>query len=167
VCLMGKLSMTVKKNISASAFTIIEIMIAVVIFIVSFLGTSAYRYGATLDARRADLQTKATRTALLFCEGWNGVGGAASFKPVAAFSSDITISVSVGPDAPSGFTWLGSYKVSFEGTDYFVTLSWKKMSADLKALSVIVNWNASGQDTGSFADAQKSYRLTTYVEDPS
>jgi len=157
----------VRKTISKKAFTILEIMIAIVIFIIAFLGTSAYRYGASLDARRADLQTKATRTALLFCEAWNGVGGAASFKPVAAFSSDITISASVGPDAPSDFTWLGSYKVSFEGTDYFVTLSWKKPDPDLKALSVIVNWDASGQNTDNFADAQESYRLTTYVENPS
>ena len=157
----------VKKAISKKAFTLIEIMIAVVIFIIAFLGTSAYRYGASLDARRADLQTKATRTALLFSEAWNGVGGATSFKPVAAFSSDITISVSVGPDEPSGFTWLGSYKVNFERTDYFVTLSWKKTDPDLKVLSVIVNWDASGQNTGNFAAAQKSYRLTTYVENPS
>ena len=157
----------VKKAISKKAFTLIEIMIAVVIFIIAFLGTSAYRYGASLDARRADLQTKATRTALLFSEAWNGVGGDASFKPVAAFSSDIVISVSVGPDEPSDFTWLGSYKVNFERTDYFVTLSWKKTDPDLKVLSVIVNWDASGQDTGNFAGAKKSYRLTTYVENPS
>ena len=166
MCLMGKLSMKVKKNISASAFTILEIMIAAVIFIVAFLGTSAYRYGASLDARKADLQSTAVRTALMLCEGWNGVGGAASFKPVAAFSSDIIISAGVGPDAPSGFTWLGSYKVNFERTDYFVTLSWKKISTDLRALSVIVSWDQSGQDTGSFENANKSYRLTTYVENP-
>jgi len=157
----------VKKAIFKKAFTLIEIMFAVVIFIIAFFGTSAYRYGASLDARRADLQTKATQTAVLFSEAWNGVGGATSFKPVPAFSSDIVIEVSVGPDAPADFTWMGSYKVTFERTDYFVTLSWKKTDPDLKVLSVIVNWDASGQDTDNFAAAQKSYRLTTYVENPS
>lgn len=149
------------------AFTILEIMIAMAVFIIAFLGTSAYRYGAAMDARRADLQTKATRAALLFCEGWNGVGGAVSFKPVTTFSPDIDISVSVGPDAPDDFTWMGSYKVTFERTDYFVTLSWKNVSAGLRALSIIVNWDPTGQDTGAFVNANKSYQLTTYVENPS
>jgi type II secretory pathway pseudopilin PulG len=156
----------VRKTISKRAFTIVEIMIAVGVFFIAFLGTSMYRYGASLDARKADLQTKATRTALLFCEGWKGVGGATTFKPVTSFNSDITISVSVGPDVPSGFTLLGSYKVNFERTEYYVTLSWKQMNADLKALSIIVSWDPTGQNTGSFADAKKSYWLTTYVENP-
>ena len=157
----------VKKTTSQKAFSIIEIMIAIAVFLIAFLGTSAYRYGAAMDARKADLQTKATRTALLFSEAWNGKDGAALFKPVTAFSSDIDIEVSVGPDVPVGFTWLGSYKVNFERTDYYVTLSWKKPDPGLKVLSVIVNWDATGQNTGSLADAQKSYRLTTYVENPS
>ena len=158
----------VNKTTSQKAFSIIEIMIAIAIFLIAFLGTSAYRYGAAMDAHRADLQTKATRTALLFSEAWNGKDGAVSFKPVLALSSDIDIEVSVGPDTPVDFTWLGSYKVNFERTDYYVTLSWKKVGADgLRALSVIVNWNASGQNTGSLADAQKSYRMTTYVENPN
>ena len=157
----------VSAAISKKAFTIVEIMIAIAVFLIAFLGTSMYRYGASLDAHKADLQTKATRTALLFCESWNGVGGATTFKPVAEFSHDMTISASVGPDVPSGFTLLGSYKVDFEGTDYYVTLSWKKVNSDLKALNVIVNWDPTGQNSGSFADARKSYRLTTYVENPS
>ncbi len=157
----------VSSAISKRAFTLLEIMFAIAVFLIAFLGTSAYRYGASMDAHRADLQTKATRTALLFTEGWNGVGGAATFKPITTFSSDVAISASVGPETPDTFTWLGSYKVNFEGTDYFVTLSWKSINTDLKALNIIVNWDPTGRNTGAFSDASKSYQLTTYVENPN
>jgi type II secretory pathway pseudopilin PulG len=160
--------MTVKKGKSRGAFTILEIMIAITIFIVAALGTSAYRYGAALNARRADLQTSAVRTAVLLCESWNGTGGAASFHPAETFGKELTISEGDGPEEPDGFTLLGSYEIFVEGTEYYyyATLSWQNIGTDLRALSVIVNWDQSGQDTGSFVNANKSYRLTTYVENP-
>ncbi len=156
----------VKKTIHTKAFTIVELMIAIGVFFIAFVGTSAYRYGAAMDAHKADLQTKATQTAMMFCEAWNGMGGSTGFKPIARFSSDITISASIGPSIPTGFTWMGSYKVQLESTEYFVTLSWKNINSDLRALSVIVNWDPTGLNTGSFIDAKKSYWLTTYVENP-
>jgi len=156
----------VKKTISRRAFTITEVMIAIVIFIIAFLGTSAYRYHAALSAHRADLQTTAARTALLLCEGWSGVKGVATFDPVAAFSSDLTISENVGPEVPDDFTLLDSYKIVLEGTDYYATLSWQDLATGLRALNVIVSWDQTGQGTDSFSDTNKSYRLTTYVENP-
>ena len=150
-----------------TAFTIVEIMIAITILIIAILGTAANRYGAALNARRADLHSNAVRTAVLLSEGWNGARGAATFGPVSTFGYNIDISDSAGPDAPSGFTVLGSYKIMLEGVDYYATLSWQDLAADLRALSVVVNWDPAGQNTGSFEYAVKSYKLTTFVENPT
>jgi hypothetical protein len=164
---MGKIRLTTPaKPKSRGAFTIIDIMIAVAILLIAILGTSAHRYNAVLNARRADLHTNAVQTALLLCEGWNGACGDATFRPDYTFGSNLNISENAGPDAPSGFQTLGSYKIILEGVDYYATLSWQDLGTDLRALSVVVNWDPTGHDTGDFADATKSYRLTTYVENP-
>ena len=133
------------------AFTLIEVMIAIIVLLITILGTSAYRYHAALSARRSDLYTNAARTALLLCEGWSGMGGDITFDPVEAFGSDLTIISNTGPEAPSSFTQLGSYKIVLEGSDYYATLSWKEC----------------GRGTDSFDNADKSYWLTTYVENPN
>ena len=157
---------TPEKRTVRDAFTVIEIMIAVVVLFIAVIGTSANRYGAVMDARRADLQTNAVQTALLLGEGWDGAGANLSFKPVDLFGTKLDIIADEGPDSPAGFTALGSFKIVREGVDYYATLSWQDLSADLRALSVIVNWNPVGNNAGEFENATKSYRLTIYVENP-
>lgn len=156
--------MAVRGTKYRAGFTLIEVMIATVIFIIAVLGTSAYRYSAALSARRADLQTAAARTGLLLCEGWRGIGGADTYDPVGYFSSDLDIATSPGPAVPDGFTPLGSYKIVFESTDYYATLSWKDVSPGLRALNVLVGWDQMGRGTDSLQDANKLFKLTTYVE---
>ncbi|MFH1372116.1 MAG: hypothetical protein ABII09_12640 [Planctomycetota bacterium] len=154
---------TYRQTKTRRAFTIVEGMIAMVILVVAVIGTSAYRYYAALDARKANLHTTAVRMASLLCEGWSGEDGEASFNPVTTFSPDLNISAGSGPNAPSGFTALGSYRIIIDGSYYFATLSWKDVGSDLKALNVIVKWDLSGRGTNVLADANKSYQLTTYV----
>ena len=145
-------------------FTLVEVMIATVIFVIAILGTSAYRYSAALSARRADLQTAAARTGLLLCEGWRGMAGSAAYDPESYFHSELDVETSTGPTAPSGFTALGSYKIVLEGTDYYATLSWSDISPGLRALNVVVSWDQMGRGTDSFQNTNKSFKLTTYVE---
>jgi prepilin-type N-terminal cleavage/methylation domain-containing protein len=156
-----------KRAKSKKAFTIIEVVIAITVLLIAILGTSAYRYYAALSARRADLHISAARTALLLCEGWSGVGGSKSFDPVGAFGADLNITISVGPTEPDTFEKLGSYKILLEGNDYYVTLSSKDLAAELRVLNVIVSWDQAGRGTDSFENADKSYLLTTYVENPN
>ncbi len=147
-------------------FTFVEIMIAVVILFIAIIGTSADRYGASLNARKADLHATAVRTAMLLCEGWNGKCGAKTFNPILAFGSKIDITASEGPDEPDGFYELGSYVINFEKIDYFVTLSWQQNGSELRILNVTVNWDQTGRNTGELSDASASYSLMTYVENP-
>jgi len=155
--------MTGKKPKSMQGFTLVEVMIATVVFIIAVLGTSAYRYSAALSARRADLQTTAARTALLFCEGWRGESGVATYDPVTRFFGEMDISASAGPTKPDEFTPLGSYKVVLEGNSYFVTLSWQD-NTGLRALNIIVAWDQHGSGSSNLSAADKTFKLTTYVE---
>ena len=85
---------------SRAGITLIEVMAAIVIIAIAVLGASAYRYYATLDARKAVLQSTAARIALLLNENWRGRGydHIADFDPVSHLSSDIAIAASgIGP----------------------------------------------------------------------
>lgn len=151
---------------SRKGFSILEIMIAIAICLIAITGTAAYRYNAALNTRQADFHSTAVRTALLFCEGWNGVRGTASFNPVTAFSAETDIVENDGHVTPDGFTPIGSYKVALDGYNYYVTLSSQNISTDLRILNIAVNWDPTGRNTGNYADATKSYQLTMYVENP-
>jgi hypothetical protein len=145
--------------------SLIEVMIAICILAISVVGASAYRYCSTLDSRRADMQSAAARVGLLLCENWRGVKGSESWDPVAHLGSELTITPVVSPPerlSAGEFTTLGAYTVSMDGINYYVGLSWKDVSSDLRALNVVVAW--SQRDTGGgINDADKLFRLTTYV----
>ncbi|MBN2020687.1 MAG: prepilin-type N-terminal cleavage/methylation domain-containing protein [Sedimentisphaerales bacterium] len=149
------------------AFTIIEVMLAIAMLLIVVLGTSGFRYNAALNARRADLQTTASRIALLLCEGWSGVGGDITFNPENAFSPDLDISAYIGPPAPLNFNIIGTYKIVLEGSDYYSTLSYFDIDSELRIINVIVCWDQDGMQTSDFASADKSYGLTTYIENPN
>lgn len=153
-----------------TGFTLVEIMLATVILLIAILGTSAFRYNAALGARKADSRMAAARTALLLCESWRSVSDPNSFNPVLLASGDPNSALAVeavqhyeGPAVPTDFTALGSYKIAVDGVNCYATLSWKDVSPGLRALNVIVAWDQRGSGTGYFADADKSFKLTTYV----
>lgn len=157
--------MTVVQPKHKAGFTLIEIAIATVIFVVIILGTSAFRYTAALAARKADLQIAAARAALLLCKGWEGVKGDQNYDPVDHFSSELMIEYSdEGPEVPADFTALGSYKVITDDVNYYITLSWRDTTQTLRALNVVIAWEHRGSGTGSFENTDKSFKLTTYVQ---
>jgi len=156
--------MKVTRQKLQSGLTFIEILIATVILLIAVVGTSAFRYNAALGARRADLRSTAARTALLFCESWKGSADPNSFDPVSTFASQLTISDDDSSfTGPSGYTMLGSYKITAEGADYYAILAWKDIAAGLKALNVTVMWNQRGYTSEQGGSLDKSYRLTTYI----
>jgi prepilin-type N-terminal cleavage/methylation domain-containing protein len=154
-----------KKLKRVRGLSLIEVMIAICILAISVVGASAYRYCSTLDARRADMRSAAARVGLLLCESWRGVKGSESWDPAAHLGSELTVTpVTYPPERLSAadFTTLGAYTVSLDDINYYVGLSWKDVSSGLRALNVVVAW--SQRDTGgSIDDADRLFRLTTYV----
>ena len=160
--------MTVKRPRCAAGMTLVEVMGAILILAVAVIGASAYRYHAALDARKADERATATRIALLLCENWRGVSGAVSgdeaFDADDYFSHGLSVDSSgQGPEVPEDFTALATYTVELNGITYYTTLSWKDVATGLRALNVVVAWNQRNTSSTAFADADKSFRLTTYT----
>jgi hypothetical protein len=148
------------------AFTITETIIASIILVIAIIGTGAYRYQAAMSAHKTDLYTTGVRTTLLLCEGWAGADGDSTFNPVTTFSPQLNISTSAtGTSAPTGYTKLGYYKIIVEGVSYFATLSWKNLSTGgVRSLHVMVKWDLCDRGINTYATANQSYHLTTYVK---
>jgi Tfp pilus assembly protein PilV len=61
---------TTKRSKPSGGFTFTEVMGAIVVLTVAVLGTSAYRFHATVDVRKADLKTTGARIGCLLSETW-------------------------------------------------------------------------------------------------
>ncbi len=159
--------MAVKRHRCAAAMTLVEVMGAILILTVAVIGASAYRYHAALDARKADERATATRIAVLLCENWRGVSGAVSgdeaFNPENYWGHGLSFNSSSESQVPADFTELATYTIELNGINYYTTLSWKDVATGLRALNVVVAWNQRGTGSTAFADADKSFRLTTYT----
>ena len=146
-----------------SGFSLVSILIAMTILIAALIGTSNFRYYSAMDARKAAAKITASRIGLMLCENWRGLGGSETYDPVAFLSSDLTITASSGPPEPSDFTLLGSYTVSVNGANFYITLSWKDVNPGLRALNIIVSWAQRELGQSSLSDADRSFTFTTYT----
>ena len=144
-------------------FSLVSVMIAIAILLAALIGTSNFRYYSALDAKKAAAKITASRIGLMLCENWRGLGGIETYDPAAYLGSDLTITASSGPSEPTDFTLLGSYTVTVNGANFFITLSWKDVSAGLRALNIIVAWAQREQGTSSLNDTDRSFKLTTYA----
>ena len=144
-------------------FSLVSVMIAIVIILAALVGTSNFRYFSTLDAKKAAAKITASRIGLMLCENWRGIGGVETYDPSTSLGSALTITTSTGPAKADDFTLLGSYTVTVNGANYYITLSWKDVSTGLRALNIVVTWAQRDQGTSSLDDADKSFRLTTYT----
>jgi len=158
---------TTKRSKPAGGFTFNEVMAAILVLTIAVLGTSAYRYHASVDVRKADQKTTGARTASLLCETWRGSADPNAFDPVSHFGTELTItsvSLNDAPPAPIGCTALGGYKIIIDEVDYRAVLFYRDISAGLRALSVIIvwEWDPQTMSLSSFVSS-KSFRLTTYV----
>jgi hypothetical protein len=138
-------------------------MIAIAILLAALIGTSNFRYYSALDAKKAAAKITASRIGLMLCENWRGLGGMETYDPAAYLGSDLTITASSGPSEPEDFTLLGSYTVTVNGANFYITLSWKDVSAGLRALNIIVAWAQRDQGSSSLNDADRTFKLTTYA----
>ena len=144
-------------------FSLVSVMIAMAILLAALIGTSNFKYYSTLDAQKAAAKITASRIGLMLCENWRGIGGVETYDPATSLGSALTITPSAGPDKRGDFTLLGSYTITLNGANYYITLSWKDVSTGLRALNVIVAWVQREQGTSGPDDADEFFKLTTYT----
>jgi hypothetical protein len=160
--------MNVKKLKRIRGVSLVEVMLAITITFIGFLGTTSYRYQASFDAKKADIQNSSSQIALLLVEDWRGIKGSDTFNPVSHFSSALTIEkTNSGPAKDADFTLLGNYKITADLVDYYITLSWKDMQPSLKALSVIIAYSQRGEEILDADEGDKIFELTSYAYDYS
>lgn len=147
-----------------SGFSLVSILIAMTILIAALIGTSNFRYYSAMDARKAAAKITASRIGLMLCENWRGLGGTETYDPVTFLSSDLNITASSGPPEPSDFTLLGSYTVTVNGANFYITLSWKDVNPGLRALNIIVSWAQRELGQSTLSDIDKSFTFTTYIQ---
>ena len=144
--------------------SLIETMTAATVISIAILGGISYRYYCALDGRKAKLHADASRAALLLCESWRGTVGSETYDPVAHLDSDgFEISSDVGPAGPVDFTDMGSYRIVFDGTACYATLSYKDIDTGLRALNITVAWQQQSRAEDGLDDMDKLFVLTTYV----
>lgn len=158
---------TTKRHKSSGGFTFTEVMGAILVLTIAVLGASAYRYHATLDTRKADLQTTAARMASLLCETWRGTDDPNTFDPAASFKAELAITavdVHDAPRTPMGLNTLGTYSIVANEVDYRSVLFWRDVQPGLRALSVIMVWDWDDVNySSSYYRENQSFKLTTYV----
>ena len=89
--------------------------------------------------------------------------GSETYDPAAYLGDGMTMTASEGPDAPGGYTVLGSYEIVLNDITFYATLSWKDLSGNLRALNTVLIWAQRTHEQNELDDADKSFELTTYV----
>ena len=157
-----------KKSRFRRGFTLVEIPYAILILLIAIIGTSKYRYYTSLDVKKADMQTTATRIGLLFCENWRGVKGSQTYDPTVCLGSEFASTPISCPSSFNDFNLLEGRTVVSNGTDYYVFLLYKDIGSSLRALNILVAWSPQRYKITTITDITDTdrfrlFELTTYA----
>jgi Tfp pilus assembly protein PilV len=163
-----------QKTNRRSGLTLVEMMLAAAILMVALVGSMAYRYYATLDARKADIQMTAARIGITLLEGLIAAGGPTKtplYDPTANFPAaqyatkgiKVETATFTVPDVPDG-TWtsFGTYQITSGGVVYYARLSTKSIPPT--EVNVKIGWRADRQ-AGALASTDKVMGLTRYMSE--
>ncbi len=185
--------MTGRTNRRALGLSLIEVMVATLVLGLAVVGTGAFRYHSSLEARRARVRLTGGRLGMLLLEGWKGVGGYSGYSWYALEDpldydptdpndynpqdSDTVClapglaaqSEQVGTPLPAGFTELDStaspnYRIVVDGVNYYATMGYKDEDSEPRELYVCVAWMQDYGQWESGGDYQ-SVAFTTYAAD--
>jgi len=135
--------MNVKRRKFATAVTLVEVMVAMVVLAIASLGALGYQYHAALQARIAHAQTTCTRTAQLLLEDWKSTGGSEDYDPTTlglGFSSNM-VHLGQGIALPDGV-----YNITVDDVPMLIVLKWADVAYDseaevtLRQISVTTVW---------------------------
>lgn len=168
--------MTIRTRKFAPAVTLIEVIVAMVILIISSVGALSYQYFSAKDAKRARTQIIATRIAQLLLEDWKSTGGSDEYDP-----QELGLGFSSAMEVPSHFSQgagvgLGSplhdavHEIEIDYVTLMVMLTWADVGEDdvsgviLRQLDVTVTEDEAwqGQSEKKLEELHPVI-LTTYV----
>lgn len=171
--------MTVKQRKFAAAVTLIEVVVATAIVVITAAGALSYQYHAARDAQIARAQIAATRTGQLLLEDWMSTGGSKEYNPATlglGFSSALPIPSHFSQGQGQG---LGSplhdavYAITVDELPMLVMLSWKDVAQDaqaqviLRQLGIIVEFGTATKEEETETTKRLEYIkpviMTTYV----
>lgn len=170
--------MTIKKRKFVSAVTLVEVMAAMAVLVISSVGALSYQYYAARDAKKARSQITATRVAQLLLEDWKSTGGSSEYNPRAlglGFSSPLPIPshFSEGVGQELGTPLRDSvYDITIDYVPMMVMLTWSDVAQDdvsgviLRQLNVTVIFGSTDKDTINNENESENLNpivLTTYV----
>ena len=140
-----------------------ETMNSIAILSIAVIGITGYRYCAALDTHKSDACIASARIGQLLSESWKGLQGSENYDPVAHLGAGLAISESDGPEAPIGYTILGSYEILMNNMAFDTTLSWKDLSSNLRVLNIVLIWAQPNQGQNNIDESERTFGLTTYV----
>ena len=139
-----------------------EVYIAIIMVSIIIIGTANFKYFAVRDTIRSERKIVSARTALMFSETWRGNGGAGIFDPNYVMAQRLSLSAGTPFGQPEDFNVAASYTCLIGGFPQNVTLSYKDLSSDLRALNTIVAWSTDVGDSNGIEDMDTDFTLTTY-----
>jgi len=142
--------------------SLVDTISAIAVVAVVIVGAANFKYYAVRDAVRAERQAVAARTALMFCEAWRGCDGAESFDPVACFEGIVTLSAGTALNEPNDYNVVGSFNTTFDGVAQNITLSYRDISSQLRALNTTVSWSRFVDEPNTPSLTDEYFQLTTY-----
>jgi Tfp pilus assembly protein PilV len=169
--------MKIRKRKFLPAVTLIEVMVATAILVISSIGALSYQYHSAKDAKKARAQIVATRIAQLLLEDWKSTGGSSEYDPKAlglGFSSPAPVPYYFGDDMGKD---LGNplrdavYDIKVDDVRMMVMLTWSDVAKDsvsgvlLRQLNVTIVFGSTRQEP-SRDNPEENLRpvvLTTYV----
>ena len=140
---------------------------------IAALGSLGYQYQAARQARVANAQITATKTALLLLEDWKSTGGTEKYNPLT-----LGLGFEATTDKVSKFGYgngLGSalnekvYGITVDNVSMGIVLKWKDIDNDstaqmtLRQLTVIVKFEEEAGITANLSAHNPAIVLTTYT----
>jgi len=126
-----------------SAFTLIEVMVAMVILSIASVGALGYQYFAAKQAKIGQIQVASTNIAQLLLEDWKSTGGSAEYAESGPLDLGIGFAaVDSLPVAPS--LCMAGYSITVDDVPMVVILNWVDVDQDdeakvtLRKLAVMV-----------------------------
>jgi len=146
----------------SKAFSLVEVIIAMVIITVMAIGALNYRCYAVKHAQIARAQLVATRITQMILDDWKSTGGSTSYNPTAIGMGFAGTFSTITPGG-SGVT----YNITQDGITMSVTLSCANIvegavTLPLRQLTVTVRWRKDF-GSGSIGTGDPSIQYTTYV----